>query len=146
MHSLAGVAPVASRCPMKVRLCLLFRRLYQQSWEDYHEDWHGKPENLPLTCHWRDLCQTLWCPNECLVGSLLLSSCQIQPTMKREGSRKRLGVLAIWRQMMEKLLPKFGLRGRNQDILDKVIAADAELAKYVCQMKKDQGTTNSISI
>ena len=41
-------------------------------------------------------------------------------------------MLAIWRQMMEKLLPKFEFSEEEiKDILDKVIAADAELAKYV---------------
>ncbi len=36
------------------------------------------------------------------------------------------------------------LREHQGDILDKVIAADAELAKYVRQMKKDPSTTTSI--
>ena len=40
--------------------------------------------------------------------------------------------MAIWRQMMEKLLPKFDFSEEEiKDILDKVIEADAELAKYV---------------
>ena len=53
-------------------------------------------------------------------------------TYYEEGNEKGPELLAIWRQMMEKLLPKFEFsEAEIKDILDKVIAADAELAKYV---------------
>ena len=53
-------------------------------------------------------------------------------TYYEEGNEKGPELLAIWRQMMEKLLPKFDFSEEEiKDILDKVIAADAELAKYV---------------
>ncbi len=48
--------------------------------------------------------------------------------------KKRKGpeLLAIWRQMTENFLLKFDFSEEEiKDILDKVIAADAELAKYV---------------
>ena len=60
-----------------------------------------------------------------------LSSCQIRPTMKKDNEKGK-EFLAIWRQMMEKLLAKFDFSEEEiKDILDKVIALDAELAKYV---------------
>ncbi len=53
-------------------------------------------------------------------------------TYYEEDNEKGPELLAIWRQMMEKLLPKFEFSEEEiKDILDKVIAADAELAKYV---------------
>ena len=46
-----------------------------------------------------------------------------------------------------KLLPKFEFsEAEIKDILDKVIAADAELAKYVLSNEKNLSTTNSTSI
>ncbi len=53
-------------------------------------------------------------------------------TYYEEGNEKGPELLAIWRQMMEKLLSKFDFSEEEiKDILDKVIAGDAELAKYV---------------
>ena len=53
-------------------------------------------------------------------------------TYYEEGNEKGPELLAIWRQMMEKLLAKFDFSEEEiKDILDKVIAGDAELAKYV---------------
>ena len=53
-------------------------------------------------------------------------------TYYEEGNEKGPELLAIWRQMMEKLLPKFEFsEAEIKDILDKVIASDAELAKYI---------------
>ncbi len=50
----------------------------------------------------------------------------------KKATKKGPELLAIWRQMMEKLLSKFDFSEEEiKDILDKVIAADAELAKYV---------------
>ena len=65
-------------------------------------------------------------------------------TYYEEGNEKGPELLAIWRQMMEKLLSKFDFSEEEiKDILDKVIAADAELAKYVLSNEENQSTTNS---
>jgi len=53
-------------------------------------------------------------------------------TYYEEDNEKGPELLAVWRQMVEKLLAKFDFSEEEiKDILDKVIAADAELAKYV---------------
>ena len=67
-------------------------------------------------------------------------------TYYEEGNEKGPELLAIWRQMMEKLLPKFDFsEAEIKDILDKVIAADVRIGKVCpCQTKKNQSTTNSI--
>ena len=50
----------------------------------------------------------------------------------KKAMKKGPELLAVWRQMVEKLLAKFDFSEEEiKDILDKVIAADAELAKYV---------------
>lgn len=53
-------------------------------------------------------------------------------TYYAEDNEKGKELLAIWRQMQEELLPKFGFSAEEtKDLLDKVIALDAKVAKYV---------------
>ncbi len=53
-------------------------------------------------------------------------------TYYTEDNEKGKELLGIWREMEEELLEKYGFTAEEiKDILDKVIAADAELAKYV---------------
>ena len=49
-----------------------------------------------------------------------------------EGNDKGEELLAVWREMQEELLPKFGFSAEeSKDILDKYIELDAKLAQYV---------------
>lgn len=53
-------------------------------------------------------------------------------TYYAEDNEKGKELLAIWRHMQEELLAKFGFSAEEiSDLLDKVIALDAKLAKYV---------------
>ena len=53
-------------------------------------------------------------------------------TYYTEDNEKGKELLGIWREMEEELLEKYGFTAEEiKDILDKVIALDAKLAKYV---------------
>mgnify|MGYP000517855181 CR=1 FL=1 len=59
-------------------------------------------------------------------------------------TKKGPELLAIWRQMMEKLLPKFEFsEAEIKDILDKSLRRMQNWPNISCQMKKDPSTTNS---
>ena len=119
----AGVAPVM---PLINEIKAL------SSFEDYTSklgkyELAGKPNLLPFSVSpdfMNAQMNVLWGE----APSLILPD----TTYYEEGNEKGPELLAIWRQMMEKLLAKFDFSEEEiKDILDKVITGDAELAKYV---------------
>ena len=65
-------------------------------------------------------------------------------TYYEEGNEKGPELLAIWRQMMEKLLPKFEFSEEEiKDILDKALRRMQNWPNMSCQTKKNPSTTNS---
>ena len=65
-------------------------------------------------------------------------------TYYTEDNEKGKELLGIWREMEEELLEKYGFTaGEIKDILDKVIALDAKLAKYVLSVKNLPSMWNS---
>ncbi|MGT2910124.1 M13 family metallopeptidase [Streptococcus cameli] len=59
-------------------------------------------------------------------------------TYYEEGHEKAAELLAVWRKEQEELLPKFGFSTEEiKDLLDKIIASDKEVAKYV--LSREEG-------
>lgn len=131
----AGVAPVM---PLINEIKAL------SSFEDYTSklgtyELAGKPNLLPFSVSpdfMNAQMNVLWGE----APSLILPD----TTYYEEGNEKGPELLAIWRQMMEKLLAKFDFSEEEiKDILDKVITGVQNWPNMSCRTKKNQSTTNS---